>query len=103
LYRTVDDAAARMTATFDPTRINGIVVLTDGQNDYQDYSSVDPLLHDLSLQPADRSVRVVCIAYGEDADVDVLRQISDASLGATYEASDPSTIDQVFAAVISNF
>jgi Ca-activated chloride channel family protein len=103
LYRTVDDAAARMTATFDPTRINGIVVLTDGQNDYQDYSSVDPLLHDLSHQPADRSVRVFCIAYGVDADVDVLRQISDASLGATYEASDPSTIDQVFAAVISNF
>jgi Ca-activated chloride channel family protein len=103
LYRTVDDAAAQMVASFDPTRINGVVVLTDGRNDYADYSSVDPLLSHLRDEPTARSVRVFCIAYGDDADMGVLEQISDASLGATYDASDPSTIDEVFAAVLSNF
>ena len=103
LYRTVDDAAAQMVASFDPTRINGIVVLTDGQNDFTDYSSVDPLVSGLSHEPPERAVRVFCIGYGEDADLPVLQQISGASLGATYDASDPATIDEVFAAVLSNF
>ena len=83
--------------------IDGVVVLTDGRNDYPDFSSVDPVLAHLQDQPPERSVRVFCIAYGDDADMGVLRQISDASLGATYDASDPATIDEVFAAVLSNF
>jgi len=103
LYRTVDDAAALMADTFDPSRINGVVVLTDGKNDYADFSSVDPVLARLQGQPPERSVRVFCIAYGDDADTGVLQQISDASLGAMYDASDPETIDDVFAAVLSNF
>jgi len=103
LFRTVDDASAQMVASFDPTRINGIVVLTDGRNDYSDFPSVDPLLAHLERERLDRSVRIFCIAYGEDADVDVLRRISDASLGHTYSASDAATIDEVFAAVLSNF
>ena len=80
-----------------------MVVLTDGRNDYADYSSVDPLLAHLRARAPRRAVRVFCIAYGDDADMAVLEQISDASLGATYDASDPSTIDEVFAAVLSNF
>ncbi len=103
LYRTVDDAASHMVGSFDPTRINGVVVLTDGQNDYADFSSVDPLLAHLKGEPPERSVRVFCIAYGDDADMEVLEEISGASLGATYDASDPATIDEVFAAVLSNF
>jgi Ca-activated chloride channel family protein len=103
LYRSVDDASAHMVASFDPERINGLVVLTDGQNDYADYSSIEPLLARLSSEPPDRAVRVFCIAYGADADMAGLQRISDASLGATYDASDPATIDEVFAAVLSNF
>jgi Ca-activated chloride channel family protein len=103
LYKSVDDAAAEMVRSFDPTRINGIVVLTDGRNDYAAYSSIEPVVDHLQSEPADRSVRVFCIAYGADADLGVLQQLSDASLGATYDAKDPSTIDEVFAAVLSNF
>ena len=33
LFASVHDAAARMGAAFDPARINGVVVLTDGRND----------------------------------------------------------------------
>jgi Ca-activated chloride channel family protein len=46
---------------------------------------------------------VFCIGYGDDADMGMLERISNASLAAAYDASDPATIDEVFAAVISNF
>ena len=103
LYATVDHAVNVMHGSFDPDRINGIVVLTDGRNDYAEYASPDPLLSTLAHQPADRTVRVFCIAYGHDADLATLERISNASTGTTYDASDPATIDDVFAAVISNF
>ena len=103
LYATVDHAVDVMHGSFDPDRINGIVVLTDGRNDYAEYASPDPLISTLAHQPADRTVRVFCIAYGHDADLATLELISNASTGTTYDASDPATIDDVFAAVISNF
>ena len=48
-------------------------------------------------------VRLFTIAYGHDADKDVLRQMSEATNAASYDASDPQTINKVFTAVISNF
>ena len=81
------------------------MVLTDGRNDYADFSSIDPLLAQLHGAPPARSVRSVSSASrtATTPTWTVLQQISDASLGATYDASDPATIDEVFAAVISNF
>ena len=43
------------------------------------------------------------IAYGDDADLDTLETIAEATNSAVYDATDPTTIDQVLAAVISNF
>ena len=48
-------------------------------------------------------MRVFPIAYGADADVDALKAIADASSSAEYDAKDPTTINQVLTAVISNF
>jgi Ca-activated chloride channel family protein len=48
-------------------------------------------------------VRLFTISYGESADVQTLRAISQATRAATYNASNPATINQVFTAVISNF
>ena len=50
-----------------------------------------------------RPVRVFPIAYGSDADLDVLRQIAEATNAAAYDASDPASISKVFTAVVSNF
>lgn len=103
LYATVSHAADVMATNFDASRINGVVVLSDGKNEYADFDSVDPLIARLSSQPPDRTIRVFCIGYGDDADMGMLERISNASLAAAYDASDPATIDEVFAAVISNF
>jgi Ca-activated chloride channel family protein len=48
-------------------------------------------------------VRLFTIGYGEDADLDTLRRISETTNAATYDSSDPTSIDQVFTAVVSNF
>ena len=52
-----------------------------------------------SAQP----VRLFTISYGEDADAITLRAVAQATRAATYNASNPATIEQVFTAVIRNF
>ena len=48
-------------------------------------------------------VRVFAIAYGGDADIESLRRIAEATNAQVYDASDATTISQVFEAVVSNF
>jgi Ca-activated chloride channel homolog len=103
LYSSVRAGLDFMKMQLDATSITAIVVLTDGA----DTNSPPAALHDLinaeSSQPAEASVRVFTIAYGVDADRDVLRQIAEASQASSYDASNPALIRQVFIAVLSNF
>jgi Ca-activated chloride channel family protein len=100
LYTAVGAAVEEMRRGLDPDRINGVVVLTDGRNEDTRNTDLDGLLDDLDSELA---VRVFPIAYGEDADLEVLTQIAEASRATVYDASDPSTISKVFISVISNF
>jgi Ca-activated chloride channel family protein len=103
LYATAREASRRMRASFDASRINAIVLLTDGRNEYPPDTDLAGLLRELRSEGEDVAVRVFPIAYGEDADLPTLRQIAEASRAAAYDASDPASIDKVFTAVISNF
>ncbi len=103
LYATARAAAASLAATFDFSRINAVVVLTDGRNEFPADNSIDSLTRALEGEDADRVVRVFPIAYGDDADLGELRAIADASRAAVYDASDPASLDKVFTAVLSNF
>jgi Ca-activated chloride channel family protein len=57
----------------------------------------------LQSSAEENGVRVFSIAYGPDADLATLQQISEASRAAAYDARNPATIDKVFANVLSNF
>ena len=103
LYATTRAAARALSESFDPSRINAVVALTDGKNEYPPDNSIDSLVDALGSEDADRQVRVFPIAYGDDADLEELRQIAEASRAAVYDASDPSSIDNVLTAVLSNF
>jgi Ca-activated chloride channel family protein len=103
LYATVRAASAALAASYDPQRINAIVVLTDGRNEFPADNNIDSLVTALNPEDADRAVRVFPIAYGEDADLGELTKIADASRAAAYDASDPASIDKVLTAVLSNF
>jgi Ca-activated chloride channel family protein len=82
------------------------VLLTDGKNEDERNNDLNGLLTKLRTTnegQAARPVRIFTIAYGDDADIGVLRRIAEATNAAAYDASDPTSINQVFTAVISNF
>jgi Ca-activated chloride channel family protein len=86
-----------------PNAINAVVLLTDGMNQDNAGISVNRLLTGLSTEQGDHSVRMFTIAYGSDADQEVLRRIAQTTNGASYDSSDPTSINRVFTTVISNF
>ena len=103
LYATARKAFETMTADAAPDRINAVVLLTDGKNEYPEDNDVDSLYRELSPEDTARSVRFFPIGYGTDADLPTLRKVAQAARGAAYDASDPASIDKVFTAVLSNF
>ena len=110
LYDVAASSFQTMYDGYDPSRINAVVLLTDGMNDdgtpNDDRQQLDMLIADLEAATQgenSRPVRVFTIGYGADADLNVLRRIAEATNGATYNASDPATIEKVFTAVVSNF
>lgn len=94
-----------MKQQFDPARINAVVLLTDGRNedDFDDLESTVAKLRSGSEGQSSQPVRLFTIAYGKDADKAVLKRLSEATSAASYDASDPKTINKVFTAVVSNF
>jgi Ca-activated chloride channel family protein len=103
LYATARAATRVMQESFDPTRINAVVLLTDGKNEYPEDVDLDGLLRQLQSEDEDTAIRVFPIAYGEDADLGTLTKIAEASRAAVYNSADPASIDNVFTAVVSNF
>ncbi len=110
LYEVTQKSYDQMLEQYDPSLINAVIVLTDGENDdgnqADDRSQFESLLSDVKTNSDgenSRPVRIFTVAYGSGADPRELRQIAEASNATAYQASDATTIDQVFAAVISNF
>ena len=103
LYATIRAAQSTMLGGFDDTKINAVVVLTDGQNEYPQDSNLDSLVRQLHGESLDTSVRVFTVGYGADADVTALTSIADASSAAYYSAADPTSIWKVLISVLSNF
>jgi Ca-activated chloride channel family protein len=110
LYTATQASYEVALSGYEPSRINAVVLLTDGRNDDgatdDDEDQLETLLNRLragSEGQATRPVRVFTIGYGEDADLPTLRRIAEATNAAAYDASDPASIAKVFTAVVSNF
>lgn len=103
LYATTRQAVKSVQSSFDPTKINAVVLLTDGRNEYPQDNSLSNLVKDLDTEDTSQQVRVFPIAYGADADLDALKEIADATDGRAYDASNPKSINDVLINVISNF
>jgi Ca-activated chloride channel family protein len=100
LYTTIEAAVQTMRLSFDPARINGVVILTDGKNEDPRNTDLQAVLDDLD---SELNIRVFPIAYGSDADLPTLTRIANASRAAVYDATDPAAIAKAFVSVISNF
>jgi Ca-activated chloride channel family protein len=106
LYTTAKAAYEGLRSSFDPARINAVVLLTDGQNDDPRNNDLDGLLTSLRAGSEGLSstpVRLFTIAYGKSASLGILKRMAEATNASAYDASDPQTIANVFTAVISNF
>lgn len=111
LYRTTRAAQLKMLDTFDPKRINAVVLLSDGANQDPGYPGPDGqdlnlLLSRLDADRVENSVRVFTIPYG-NADggkhAVTLAEIARASQAQTYDdARNPANIGKVFVEVFRN-
>ncbi|MBO4204977.1 substrate-binding and vWA domain-containing protein [Micromonospora echinofusca] len=102
LYATVRAAHRHVLDNYDPDRINAVVVLTDGRNEYAKDTDLNRLLADIALDP-ERPVKVFCIAFDEESDFETLDRIAKASAGKAFDARDPAKIDEAFVKLVSSF
>jgi Ca-activated chloride channel family protein len=102
LYSTIEAAAAQMYRTLSRSKINGIILLSDGTNEGANNDRGTAIAAVTPSGPDD-PVRVFTIAYGPQADRATLAALASASYGTSYDASDPSTIEKVFSDVVANF
>ena len=97
LYDTVLAAYHRVKQDWDPTRVNSVVILTDGQNDDRHGLTLDQLLARLkALSDPAQPIPVITVGMGPSADAAVLDKISRATGGKSYIARKPSDIKTVF-------
>ncbi len=105
LYTTAIDSVAAVKARYDATRINAVVLLTDGKNEdpFDDLAATLAKLGNGTEGGSAQPVRLFTIGFGVDADQSTLKRLSEATDAKAYDAKNAKKIDQVFANVISNF
>lgn len=101
LYTTVLDAYDMVRSSYDPNMINSIIVISDGANDAVSPLGREEFLAQLRerVDPS-RPVIVVTIGLLEDADPEMLAEISRTTGGSSHIARTPAEIVQVFAEAI---
>lgn len=105
LYDTTLAAYQYVKRNYAPDRLNLVVLLTDGRNDDPNGGiTLDQLLQQLRAgQKDDQKVRILSFAYGKDADVAALDQISKATGGQVFTSTNPTDIERVFVTALANF
>lgn len=78
-------------------RLYGIVVLSDGQDTASIKTEAD-MFNCLPTGEDVEGVKVFTIAYGDDADKDVLERIANRTNGKPF-SGDPDTIEKVYIAI----
>jgi Ca-activated chloride channel family protein len=103
LYDAANRGVGAVRALGDRTRINAVVLLTDGNNTTgrtTEEEVVGPLKAHSESEGI--TVRVFTIAYGSNANNSVLKDIADASGGKPFEG-DPDEIQAVYKTIASFF
>jgi Ca-activated chloride channel family protein len=103
VYDAASQGFQKVQALGDDSRINAVVVLTDGE-DNQSHLSDRDLAAQLARQSRSEglAVRVYTIAYGSQANQDALANIANASGGKPFQG-DPKEIESVYRSISSFF
>ncbi|QFZ21277.1 substrate-binding domain-containing protein [Saccharothrix syringae] len=103
LYDTVRAARQEVLADLDRSKINAVVLLSDGADTSSRQVGKEQLLAESDATQLETSVRIFTIPFGHDADVATLAEIAAVSKAGSYDASNPVDIDQVFTRVFNHF
>lgn len=85
----------------DPSRLYGIVLLSDGK-DTSSKRTLSDLLDKMPTTESADGTRIFTVAYGTDADEDLLKQISDRS-NARMMKGDAKDIDKIYHSIAAYF
>jgi Ca-activated chloride channel family protein len=100
LYDSIALAEQHIANNPQPDMISVVVVLTDGEDNKSKLEKVEDLLPKIKYDPEKLPTRIFTIAYGMDANKDVLKKVSDASKAKSYEGT-PENIKKVFKTIVS--
>ncbi|HEY1488459.1 MAG TPA: substrate-binding domain-containing protein, partial [Micromonosporaceae bacterium] len=102
LYDTVLAAYKTVQAGWDPSRVNSVVIMTDGQNDNPGGLTLSALLADINkVKDPSKPIEVIAIGIGNQVDKAELQKITNATGGGVFLAPDPSNIGQIFLEAIA--
>ena len=98
LYDTVLAAYQQVKTDFDPSKVNTVVLMTDGRNeDTSSTRTLPQLLGELEAATDPRKpIKIITIGIGSGADSAALTQISAATGGKYYPVQDARDISGVF-------
>lgn len=102
LYDTTLAAVTEMRANYDPSKVNSVLLLTDGKNEDDNGITLDSLISQLQeLDDPSEPVPVVLVGVGPDTDITSMRRIANVTGGAAYSAAKPQDLSTVLTDALS--
>lgn len=103
LYDAVIAAHQSMKENGDPNHIRAIVVLSDGM-DTASRATLDDAIAAISDagEEGGAAIKLFTIAFGDDADKEVLKQMAEATGGKQYDST-PDNINKIYAEIATFF
>ncbi|HSJ45636.1 MAG TPA: hypothetical protein VK923_13230 [Euzebyales bacterium] len=97
LHDTILAGYEHMLDNFEPGKLNAVIFFTDGKNDDADGVSLGQLRRRLrDLVDPQRPVLFIGVAYGAEADFEVLNRVTNITGGKLYKLDQPEDIRDVF-------
>lgn len=102
LYDTTLAAVQRVRESYDPEKVNSVLLITDGKNEDENGIDLDTLLAELAkIDDPTKPVPVIMIGFGPDTDLAAMQRIAQATKGAAYSASRPEDLGTVLVDALS--
>lgn len=102
LYDTTLAAVQRVRETYDPEKVNSVLLITDGRNEDENGIDLETLLAELErIDDPTKPVAVIMIGFGPDTDLDAMQRIARATNGGAYSASRPEDLGNVLVDALS--
>jgi Ca-activated chloride channel family protein len=103
LYDAIQQAYLDLESNGDPKHIRAVVVLSDGQDTASNlaYGSILEAIR-LDSETGGNAVKLFTVAYGDDADIGILKELAEVTGGKQYQG-DPEDILEIYTAIATFF